>query len=121
VISIEFADPAPRLSLNGREHWRTRARHTKAWRHAAENYTRIARQGRRIGRPVNVRVTFGVRDPGRRRDAHNMAPTIKAIVDGIVDSKLIADDDTAHVTIIDPVFVKGAGVRIEITPRQDTP
>jgi crossover junction endodeoxyribonuclease RusA len=119
VIVVSFADPAPRLNMNDRGHWRAFARHKANWRHAAKIHGRNL-QLPAIDHPVNVRVVFGVRDPGRRRDPHNMAPTVKAVVDGLVDARLLVDDDSAHVTIIDPVFVKGPGVRIEITPREAT-
>jgi len=42
--------------------------------------------------PSFVRVTFGVRDPGRRRDPHNYMPTVKAIIDGLVDAGVWPDD-----------------------------
>ncbi|WP_128683426.1 hypothetical protein [Actinomyces qiguomingii] len=32
----------------------------------------------------------------RRRDTHNLMPTVKPIVDGLVDAGLLPDDDTRH-------------------------
>lgn len=34
----------------------------------------------------------------RRRDLHNFTPTIKAIVDGLVDAGLLPDDDATHLS-----------------------
>ena len=34
----------------------------------------------------------------RRRDAHNIMPTIKACVDGVVAAGLLPDDDDTHLT-----------------------
>jgi len=90
--------PAPWLNANDRVHWRTRARWTKAWRHAAWHAV-----ANRDVNPIPLRLDqvhiiaeLRFRDR-RRRDPANWAPTAKAIVDGLVDYGLIADDDHRHV------------------------
>ena len=44
-----------------------------------------------------ARLVAWVRFPdGRRRDLHNYMPTLKALVDGLVDAGLLPDDDVRH-------------------------
>ena len=103
------------MSMNDREHWRRKAERTKAWRTCAFVAARNA--GVRNVGPSFVQVTFSV---GRdvKRDPHNMAPTIKAIVDGLTDAGCWPDDDSSHVAIVDPLFVKrpGQSVEVQLTP-----
>jgi crossover junction endodeoxyribonuclease RusA len=115
-VQIDFPDPAPRLNLNDRLFWATRARYTKAWRHAAFIHGRAHRITRL--HPANVQLILGVRDPQRRRDPSNWMPTAKACVDGLTDAGYWGDDDSTHVTVLEPVFTKGTGTRIDITPRE---
>lgn len=102
---VEFAEPARRMNMNDRSHWSTRHRRTKVWRetakvHALRDLGRSPSERRR--EPSFVRVSFPVRDPGRRRDPHNLAPTVKAIVDGLVDAGVWPDDVERWVTVLDP-------------------
>ena len=118
---LHFPAPDVRLSMNGREHWAKRARITAEWRSAAKVWTlnAVSHGLPRPQPPSNVRVVFGVADPWRRRDPHNMAPTVKAIIDGLVDARLFPDDTAAWVTVIDSGFVKGDGVSVELEERAD--
>ena len=115
MTTLSFNAPDRRMSLNDREHWRVKAKRTKNWRTAAFIAARNA--GTRNVGPSLVQITFSV---GRnvKRDAHNMAPTIKAVVDGLTDAGCWPDDDTGHVAIVDPKFVKRPGqlVEVELTP-----
>jgi crossover junction endodeoxyribonuclease RusA len=119
---VTFVQPAVRLSLNDRVHWRVRARITRAWRHAA-GYAALDQLGRtpsgRRRPPCTVRVAFPARDPGRRRDPHNMAPTVKAIVDGLVDAGAWPDDTNRFVVVLDPEFVRAAQVVVTLSPLPD--
>jgi Holliday junction resolvase RusA-like endonuclease len=64
-----------------------------------------------------VRVSFPVTQ-NRRRDADNPAPTVKAIVDGLVDAGMWPDDTPEWVETLGSRFVKGATeVVVEIIPR----
>ena len=116
---IHFPAPAERLSMNGRDHWGKKARITAEWRSAAKVWAlnAVSHGLPRPQPPCNVRVVFGVPDPGRRRDPHNLAPTVKAIIDGLVDARLFPDDTAEWVTVIDPAFIKGDGVRVELEAR----
>jgi crossover junction endodeoxyribonuclease RusA len=123
TVTLTFPQPAPRLSMNGRYHWRKRAELTKAWRQAA--FWALSAQGypRSLGdRPTAyVRVTFPVAD-NRRRDADNPAPTVKAIVDGLVDAGVWPDDSTEWVECLGSRFEKGADVVVvELIPREEGP
>lgn len=90
---LTFNAPAELMTLNKRHHWRTRAKLTKKWREVAAV---CARAGRipTLNR-ARIVVTF-VHPTNRRRDAHNLFPTAKAIVDGLVDAGTLPDDNDAH-------------------------
>lgn len=79
------------LNVNSREHWRPRADKTRELRHAgwalAQHCTPMTR-----ARCV-VTLNFGDK---RTRDPANWHPTAKALVDGLVDAGLLADDDATH-------------------------
>lgn len=118
AVEFTFPDPAPRLSLNGRLHWRRHAEYTKQWRHAAFVYGRVSRINARHT-PANIQVTFDVADL-RRRDPHNLIATVKPIVDGLVDAGYWPDDTADWVTVLDPMirkFADGKRTRISISPR----
>ena len=75
------------LSLNGREHWRVKAKHTKQWREFA------AISARRFPElpACDVTLTWYVTD-ARRRDEDNIYPLLKALCDGLVDAGVVRDD-----------------------------
>jgi Holliday junction resolvase RusA-like endonuclease len=106
--------------MNDRMHWARKAGITSKWRQAGHMYAR--RQGVKGLAPSNVKVTFEVSDPRRRRDPMNAVPTVKALIDGLVDAGVWPDDNQDWVTVIEPAFVKGVGrTRIDIWPRDDRP
>lgn len=121
---LELFVPAPCdwISANAREHWAPRAKRTRWWRHAAGIVARNSRA--RIGERVDVQFDFHkAPGPNRRWDPANLAPTGKAILDGIVDAEILADDDTRHVRYV--AYADGGrrdrpGVTITITPTQET-
>lgn len=89
------------LSSNQRLHWATKAEKTKAlrWRgkaaamSAGEQYDR-------------AHLTVHVHWPdNRRRDEQNLAPTLKALIDGFVDAGLLPDDNGDH--LIGPDYRRG--------------
>lgn len=105
--------------MNDRLFWARKAGITSMWRQAGHAWA-LRNKHRFPTPPVpsNVLVIFEVTDPGRRRDPLNMAPTVKALVDGLVDAGVWPDDDSRWVTVIEPQFRKGIDrVQIEITPR----
>lgn len=96
---ITFARPGTYLNMNDRDHWRTHARRVKVWRTAAR--AAAAHIGRLC--PSNVAVQLDVTD-SRSRDPHNWYPTVKPIIDGLVDAGLWPDDNADLVSTTEPTF-----------------
>jgi crossover junction endodeoxyribonuclease RusA len=121
AIVIEFRRPSLLLNMNDRLHWSVQRRTAAAWRAAA----RVAAI-QQIEPPVQlgpslIELDLPVAD-GRRRDPHNYAPTLKHVVDGLVDAGLWPDDTPNWVRTLEPslhVTPKNAEptVRVSITPR----
>ena len=119
TVTLSFPPPAKRLSMNDRLHWRERHKRTAIWR--AVTWATACEDGLRKQQqpPCFVRVTFPVRD-NRRRDADNPAPTVKAIVDGLVDAGVWPDDTPEWVETLGSRFAKGATeVVVELIPRTE--
>ena len=123
--SFTFIAPAQLLNLNDRDHWAVRAKSVAVWRQSAWAAGHAHRQ--RSG-PSNfpitdqlVTVELPVKDR-RRRDPHNFIPTCKAIVDGLVDAGIFADDSHEHLSVAEPVLsilrrTDAPVVRVSISPR----
>lgn len=93
--------PSQWLTANGRYHWATKARATKALRQRA----RIeAQRHTPLQTPVHTTAIIGYKTAGRA-DPANANPTVKALIDGIVDAGIIPDDDARH--LIGPDFRLG--------------
>lgn len=122
TITITFPQPAERLMSNDRGHWTRRARLARAWRTAAQSaaYVELGLPKARRRQPACfVRVTFPVK-VDRRRDSDGPAPTVKAIVDGLVDAGLWSDDTPEFVETLGSRFAKGTDVvTVELIPRGD--
>ena len=95
MTTVILEPPAELISANGRLHHHAKAKLTRAWRKYAaacittgwypDHYTR-------------AHITVSIRFPtNHRRDVGNYYPTAKAIVDGLVDAQLLADDDDTRV------------------------
>lgn len=81
------------LSLNGRADRRTLSPRIRTLRMQARVMARAAH----CPTFMRARLVAWVRFPdGRRRDIHNYMPTLKALVDGLVDAGLLPDDDARH-------------------------
>ncbi len=111
LVVVSFSAPGRLLSMNDRSHWRVRAREVRAWRTAA-HYAALEQlpggpSARTVGRRL-VELELPVRD-SRRRDPHNYAPTLKAVVDGLVDAGLWPDDTPEHLRTLEPVLVARGG------------
>lgn len=122
AVEFSFQAPAALLSMNDRHHWRKRAELVKAWRNGAWAAAHDADLGYfGAGRVRDVRcevaVTLTVRDR-RRRDPHNYYPTVKAIIDGLVDAGGWPDDTPEWVTTREPVLRVGSDrlVIVRLTP-----
>jgi crossover junction endodeoxyribonuclease RusA len=127
AMTVRFSQPADTLTMNHRWHWSRRSVVTRCWRSAAM-FAAVAQLGAgpsaRRRPPCMVRVTFPVA-VDRRRDPHNMAPTVKAIVDGLVDAGVWPDDTDTWVIVLDPRFAKVArtvdgDVVVDLIPRAGT-
>jgi crossover junction endodeoxyribonuclease RusA len=93
VTTIEFAVPTARiLNANQRLHWSKRAAMTRLLRTEASLHAHdIAPMSR-----AHLTVHVGWPDK-RRRDVSNIAPTLKACIDGFVsDAGLLPDDSDAY-------------------------
>lgn len=82
------------LNANGREHYQTKRRRVEqiraAFRHASEDMATLES-------PVVVEMQLHFPRRDRRRDSPNWMPTAKAGLDGIVDSRVLDDDNDSHV------------------------
>lgn len=83
------------ISSNAREHWAPRNRKTRAWRSASMLVARSS--GVTFDVPVDLEVVVHKRRTAGRWDPHNLMPTAKAVIDGLVDAGLLEDDDTKHI------------------------
>jgi hypothetical protein len=120
--SWELVVPAPAewINLNQRLHWAKKAKLTRAWRHATHIRARQAGLPRALDR---VGITMTITKPTNRAyDVHNLMPTAKAVVDGLIDYGLCSDDSNQYVTGPDlrPAGGKGPAALVitiaEITP-----
>jgi len=85
----------PMLNANDRDHWRVISPIRKEWRRRGRGYANAfrlreldwerARIDAFIQRPIN-----------NRSDAGNFYPTVKPIIDGLIDAKLLPDDNDLH-------------------------
>lgn len=87
--------PCDWISSNQREHWAAKAERTKQWRDTARVYAIQAKLPKLDH--VHVGALLHFRD-NRQRDVHNYMPTLKAIVDGLVDYGLVKDDSSKYLT-----------------------
>ena len=81
------------LTSNGRYHWADRARRTRRLRtlgHWEGKRSRVPTLGRAR---ITAHITFRT---GGRADPANAYPTIKALIDGLVDAGLLPDDDASR-------------------------
>lgn len=90
------------LSMNDRTHWRVRATQTAEVRGATLWLARQAKVDRGCAK-VRVTLHYAPAD-SRRRDAINLAPTLKACEDGLVDAQVIADDTPQYLDPVMPVI-----------------
>lgn len=80
------------LSANDKIHWAARSRLTKQLRQWGYLLGREGEGVARLGlRHARVEMEFAYPDR-RRRDRSNLAPTVKALMDGLIDAGLLPDD-----------------------------
>lgn len=117
IVTFTMFDPAKRLSLNHRMHWAPRNRIAQNWRRAAEvNARAFGPNALKLPLPPStVTVTYAVPDR-RRRDAGNLAPTTKHIIDGLVDAGWFDDDDHTRIAERNVIEVKpGQPLHVTVT------
>ncbi len=107
--TVTVQGPPRLLTSNLRLHWATLALLTRQWREAAHWAAKAARLPRGLDR-VHIVAYVHPAKGGRLRDCHNVYPTGKAAVDGLVDYGLIEDDDDAH--LIGPDLRRGANLLV---------
>ncbi len=101
-VTFAFRAPGPYLNMNDRD-WPppVRWRRIKLWRTAAGQHARQV-----VGfcpTPAEMWVQVDVWD-SRRRDPHNLYPTVKACLDGMVDAGCWPDDTPDYVHTNEPTF-----------------
>lgn len=83
----------PLLNANQRQHWRTKAKITRNIRIAAM----FCAKNVRVPALARAQIVAEYRPPNRRRrDVHNLYPSAKAAVDGLVDAGVLPDDSDAY-------------------------
>lgn len=103
------------ITANDKMHWAARSRLTKQLRQWGYLLGREGEGVARLGlRHARVEMEFAYPDR-RRRDRSNLAPTVKALMDGLIDAGLLPDDedrflDGPHTVIADRLAVKRLGV-----------
>lgn len=83
------------LSSNDRMHWRPERQRKRALRNRGMMLARQA--GLIVPTPAMLIVEVGLRTGGRA-DPPNAEPTVKCLIDGIVDAGAIADDNSDFIT-----------------------
>jgi Holliday junction resolvase RusA-like endonuclease len=108
--------PGDLINANERLHWAVRARRTRDLKADAFRVARAAR----VPRMDRIRVVGVVHPPDRRRrDPHNLYPTLKAYIDGIVMAGVLVDDDASHLVEVSMVIgspAKPLRLSVEIYP-----
>ena len=105
----------PTLNAERSAHWGQHRASTREWREAGMVHA-LAERVPTLGR---VRVTYWPTYPDRRGipDLGGVFPAVKAVVDGLVDAGVLADDDEGHVAelVARPAEIGGpAGLVVEV-------
>lgn len=90
------------LTANARHHWAVKAERTRYLKQAAYYTARNMLNDRLIKAhttPVDADIAIAY-PTARKADPANAAPTVKALIDGLVAVGLIADDDSKHLPAI---------------------
>lgn len=122
TVTLTLPWPAAALSPNARVHWAVKA---KAAREAKQTAFVVARQYRAtshdwrgLAPPVALLVTFYAPDR-KARDTDNLIASLKAGIDGLVQSGLLTGDDTTALRWGEPLFVLGAAPgKVTLTLRE---
>lgn len=126
MASVELTWPIrdwPNPNRDRREHWAKNAKKARAIREAAGVQGAIEELlNRPLKSPVEVRMAWAFPDR-RPRDLENWSS--KALLDGLVDSGLIAGDDHAHIVkterVLDPARSPKGHLRVTVTITERPP
>jgi len=116
MYQFQFLKPDQYLNLNDRRHWAVAHRIASNWKQTAWAYSVDALGSGKLVKFTEralVEFVFPVTRNGRR-DGHNYAPTVKPIVDGMVQAGVFIDDNTKYVVCADPTFEKGELVTVTV-------
>lgn len=97
------------LNSNQRLHYMTRARNVKIIREMARDVA-LASTPFVPDPPLAITATVQYARAGRH-DAHNLQPTVKALIDGCVDGGLIVDDSDEYIDSVTFRALVGTGVK----------
>lgn len=82
------------VTANGRYHWAKKAKMTRALRTRARFLARSKRL--RVETPTLLTVMVGY-PTNTRADMENAHPTVKALIDGLVDADALPDDSSQYI------------------------
>ena len=99
--TIQLPYSTPPLTLNGRQHWATKATAIREVRGTVATLARVLRIP--ACQRIHVELHYVPRD-SRRRDQDNIVATLKPCIDGLVDAGVIPDDSPQYVTWVPPVI-----------------
>lgn len=95
---VMYCDRSELINANDRLHWRVKSGRTKALRWKATAFARdVGKALKPVTERQHVTITYGWTKPRRIRDAGNLQPTSKALVDGLTDAGIWPDDNDAWV------------------------
>lgn len=83
------------INANARMHWAPKANLSRAWRQAAYFVGRNSKT--QFSQQVDVVAVVHKRKASTRWDPHNLMPTVKPAIDGLVEAGVLIDDDTKAV------------------------
>jgi crossover junction endodeoxyribonuclease RusA len=102
LTQLLFTIPADHwLSANDRMHWAPKSKRTAALRDMGNVMAHVYKIPRHD--VTHVAAFIGYLRNGKA-DPANAAPTVKALIDGMVDAGVWADDDSTHV--IGPTYLR---------------
>lgn len=96
--TITVVAPCDWINANDRAHWTRRKFLTGNWRKASGFAARAARVKPFAGQ-VDITIRIHKAKPGGRWDPHNLMPTGKAAIDGLVDAGVLPDDSRTYLRV----------------------
>lgn len=90
------------LSSNQRLHWQTQRHLVASWREQGRFAALQAKLPRSGVDRVHILAVIHYPNTSRNRDAHNLMPTLKAVIDGITSTGFLPDDNDQHLVGPDP-------------------